>query len=75
MRKFACEPVADVAVIRSLVVLALLFGLPLPLGADVAIYALVEAVAALFTRSQVSPVSSSGEAAPADPETVGMDAP
>ena len=50
------EPVLLTNVVRAVLVLAVLFGLPLPLGADVAILAVCEAALTLFTRSRVTPV-------------------
>lgn len=65
MPKFlALEPVLWMNVIRAVLVLLVLFGLPLPIGADVAVLAACEAVLTLFVRSRVTPLPASVLTAP-----------
>jgi hypothetical protein len=49
------EPVVIMNVVRAVIVLAVVFGLGLPVGADAAILVLAEAVLTLVTRSRVTP--------------------
>jgi hypothetical protein len=50
------EPVLLLNVVRALIVVAVLFGLDLPAGGDVAILAAAEAALTLSTRYVVTPV-------------------
>jgi len=52
---FAAEPVLVIAAFNALVTVGAAFGLNLPVGAAVAVGVAITAIAALVTRSQVSP--------------------
>lgn len=54
---FSREPAVIIGAVQAIIALAVIFGLPLPAGADAAIIAVVVALGALITRSQVTPVS------------------
>lgn len=54
---FHAEPVAVLAFIRALIALAVVLGLGLPVGLDIALLAVIETGFALLTRSRVSPAA------------------
>lgn len=56
MLNISREPVLWLALVRSVLVLVVLFGLTLPIGADAAILVVAESVIAIITRGKVSPV-------------------
>ena len=52
----ANEPVAYLAVIKAAIALAVVFGLSLPVGWDIAVLVFAEAVFTAWQRSKVTPV-------------------
>lgn len=52
------EPVLILNAVKALIALAVVFGLQLPAGADVAILVALEAVVQVFVRSRVTPTGS-----------------
>ena len=55
--RIKAEPVIVTALVAAVLNLAVVFGVPVDDGQKAAILAVVNAVLALFVRSQVSPVS------------------
>lgn len=51
------EPAVWVGVVQAVIALVVVLGVDLPAGADAAVLAVVVAVGAVLTRSQVTPVA------------------